>query len=85
MAAFDAQVSTITGGVAYEDLAPMWQQALANRLKREGIKVPSKPGIVASYDDWVTAREGKGLDTTPLSYIDWIISNEQTLAEEPAA
>lgn len=85
MAAFDKKVMEITGGVAFDDLAPQWQASLSRRLEREGIKTPSKPGTVKNYEEWRDLQEKNGLPSDKLTYIEWTIDQASALADEVAA
>jgi hypothetical protein len=87
MAAFDAEVMKITGGTKYEDLAPMWQGSMDNRLARSGIKKPNKPGIVTSYEDWKTYwnEHYPNEPTGPADYIAWKIANDASTTDTAAA
>ena len=84
MAAFDTKVMEITGGVAFDDLAPQWQQSLAKRLEREGIKTPYKPATVKNYEEWRDLQEKDGLPSDKMTYIEWTLEEAANLAEEAA-
>ena len=78
MAVFDAKVKAITGGTSYDDLAPLWQVSLDRRLQREGIKKPSKPGILSSYEEWRDTINGGNEDY--VKYIEWVMQAEKAAA-----
>lgn len=74
LAKIDAAVMEITSGKHYSDFSGLWQTALDRQLAQRGLAVPSKPAIVANYEEWRDTLNGGEDDY--VKYIEWVMSLE---------